>query len=72
MSKMTIELCPETGICTLLKEGAGKVDLVPDEVAGLRAAADAEAARALLAEVDDGFAGKLEVADLDEIRARLA
>jgi len=72
MGEVTVELCPETGICTIMKADAGKVDLLPDEVAQIReAAGDAEGIRATLAEADKDFAGKLDLSDLGAVAAKL-
>lgn len=72
MSKLTIELCPETGICTIIKEDAGKFDLLPDEVARIReASGDTQKVRATLAEANESLAGKLEAAELEEVAAKL-
>ena len=30
MDKLNIQLCPETGICSIIKENGKKVDLIPD------------------------------------------
>ena len=35
MSDLNIQLCPETGICSLIKADGKKVDLMPDEVAAV-------------------------------------
>lgn len=72
MSELTLELCPETGICTIRKEDVGKVDLLADEVARIReASGDAEKIRAALAEADGGFAAKLDPSDLQAVAAKL-
>ena len=72
MGKLNIQLCPETGICSIVKGDGSKVDLMPDEVKGLRAVAkSAQQIRAALSEVDSGFADSLETAELDQIAARL-
>ena len=72
MSELTVELCPETGICTIMKTDAGKVDLLPDEVARIRdVSGDAEGIRAALAEADKDFAGKLDLSDLGAVAAKL-
>ena len=53
MGKLNIELCPETGICTIVKTDGTKVDLMPDEVDSLRAAAaQPESVRQTIADVD--------------------
>ncbi len=65
MSKMNIQLCPETGICSIIKPDGKKIDLMPDEVIALRSASgDPNAIRQTLAEVNSGFAEEL---DADEV-----
>jgi hypothetical protein len=72
MAKLQIELCPETGICSLVREDGTKTDLMPDEVKQIAATAkDPAAIKATIAAVDDGFAGKLTAADLAQISAKL-
>ena len=72
MDKLKVELCPETGICSIIKKDGAKVDLMPDEVKSLRAAlADPEAARQVLAEADPGFAGSLTPEEISQLAARL-
>ena len=72
MSEVVIELCPETGICSIIKEGAGKVDLMPNEVEELRAAkGDAEGIKSQIGEVDGAFSSELSVDDLGAIAAKL-
>ena len=66
MSKLTIEQCSETGICSILREGGGRVDLMPDEVDKIRqASGDAEALKTVLSAVDGKFAGSLEADELN-------
>ena len=73
MGKLQIELCPETGICSLVREDGSKTDLMPDEVKQIAAAAkDSAAVKATIAAVDDGFAAKLSAADLAQISAKLS
>ena len=36
MDKVDVELCPETGICSIVRAGGTKTDLMPDEVQALR------------------------------------
>ena len=72
MGKLQIELCPETGICSLVREDGTKTDLMPDEVKQVAAAAkDPGAIKAVIAAVDDGFAGKLSPAEIAQISAKL-
>jgi hypothetical protein len=44
MSNINIELCPETGICSIIKGNGSKIDLMPDEVSRVRLAAGNPAA----------------------------
>ncbi|NQU11642.1 hypothetical protein HQ590_12685 [bacterium] len=72
MGTLNIEICPETGICSIVKGDGSKIDLMPDEVDGLRqASGQPDAMRQVLAEVDEGFAGKLESEEIDQLAARL-
>ena len=72
MAKLQIELCPETGICSLIREDGSKTDLMPDEVKQIAAAAkDTGAITAVIAAVDTDFAGKLSAAELGQISAKL-
>lgn len=68
MEKLNIEMCPETGICSIVKEGGKKVDMMPGEVAALReAAGDAEKIKDVLSTVDASFANELDAEDLEQI-----
>jgi len=72
MEKLTIELCPETGICSIVKPNGTKVDLMPDEVQDLRAALDnPESARQVVAEADDKFAASLSADEWKQLAERL-
>ena len=69
MSKLHIEMCPETGICSILKPDGAKIDLMPDEATAVQdASGKPEEIKKLLAEVDPNFADSLDKDDL----ARLA
>lgn len=72
MANLNVQLCPETGICSIIRKDGSKVDLMPDEVGGVRdAAGNAEAVRKALSEVDSDFAGKLKPEEIAEIAAEL-
>jgi len=72
MSNLNVQLCPETGICSIVKADGRKIDLMPDEVGALRdAAGDKDAIRKALAEVDSSFAEGLEPGELDQVSTRL-
>ncbi|MEN8254111.1 MAG: hypothetical protein ABFR33_01455 [Verrucomicrobiota bacterium] len=72
MSELNIELCPETGICSIIKEGGKKIDLMPNEVFDLReASGNPEKIKEAIAEVDDGFADGLDPDEIAQISGRL-
>lgn len=72
MSELNIQLCPETGICSLVKEDGSKIDLMPDEVSQVRdAAGDPDAVRKALGEIDSGFTEGLAPGQLSQISAIL-
>ena len=65
---MRIELCPETGICSILKEDGKRVDLMPDEVAQIKeASGDSGKISVVLASVDTSFSGSLSSEELFQI-----
>lgn len=73
MSKLTIELCPETGICSIVKQNGTKIDLMPNEVDELRqAAGDNEKSKELLAQVDPKFSDALEAEELNQISTEIS
>ena len=72
MSKLNVELCPETGISSIIKTNGEKIDHMPDEVATLRdAAKDPDAVRNTLATVDSAFAEGLDPAEITEVTESL-
>lgn len=72
MSELNIELCPETGICSIIKEDGKKVDLMPGEVAELRdASGNPEGIKQAIAEADHAFAGGLDSDEIAQIASRL-
>jgi len=65
---LKIELCPETGICSIGRGSTEKVDLMPDEVDALReAGGDAARIKAILAEADSAFAEGLSEEDVNKL-----
>jgi hypothetical protein len=71
MADLHFEVCPETGICTILREGA-KIDLMPDEVEAIRdAGGNAELVKAVLQESDRSFTAALTADELAKIGATL-
>ena len=70
--ELKIELCPETGICSIVRPDSTKVDLMPDEVEAIRSAGSgAEAIRSVICECDEGFAAKLGESELAQIGRKL-
>lgn len=68
MAKLNIQLCPETGICSVIKEDGTKIDMVPDEVAQLReASGDTEKSRTILAQIDAAFSESLDTKELHQL-----
>ncbi len=73
MSAVRVELCPETGICSVVKEDNTKVDLMPNEVAAIRdAQGDGSTVKSVFAECDSTFADSLDDAELKAIVSRLS
>ena len=67
MSDLDVHVCPETGICSILKNGA-KVDLMPDEAEAIREAAkNPEKIREIIAGCDSSFGNILSAEDLKQI-----
>jgi len=72
MSEMNIELCPETGICSLMKSNTSKADLMPFEVDDIRnAIGDATKIREIIAEADSTFANALSDEELIELASKI-
>ncbi len=68
MDKLNVSVCSETGMCSIIRSGTEKVDLLPTEVEALRAAqGDASEIRKIISECDSSFADKLAASDIDEI-----
>ena len=72
MGKITVETCPETGICSLVKDGNLKVDLLPTECEQLKmVAGDVTKAKAIIEQSDSLFAESLTTEELNDILRRL-
>ncbi|MBT3193920.1 MAG: hypothetical protein HN341_15355 [Verrucomicrobia bacterium] len=73
MNGVRIELCPETGICSIVKHGALKVDLMPNEVEDVRnAGGDAASIRAIVEECDSALAASLDDEDIAAVAGKLS
>ena len=72
MAGITVEKCPETGICSIIKEGGSKVDLMPDEGRQLiMAVGDTSKAKEIIKQCDSSFAESLTVEELNDIMSKL-
>jgi hypothetical protein len=68
MEKLGVELCPETGLCSIVRPGGLKADLMPDEVLAVRAAGgDLAKVREVVAGADDAFGAMLTDEELRQI-----
>ena len=68
MGKLNIELCPETGICSIIKGDGTKIDLMPNEVGDLRKiVTDPKAVKLALEEVDPSFAKSLDDQEIAQL-----
>jgi hypothetical protein len=72
MAEITVERCPETGICSIVRDGGSKIDLMPDEADQLLQVRNNSAKlRELLQEVDPAFAQALSDDEVARIGANL-
>ena len=72
MGKLNIELCPETGICSIVKGDGTKIDLMPNEVGDIRqASGKLDSITQVIAEVDPSFAEALDTEELQQLSATL-
>lgn len=68
MGNLKVELCPETGICSIVKGDGTKIDLMPDEVGDIRKIkTDPKALQKALGEVDSSFAQSLDAKELAQL-----
>lgn len=72
MSNINIEICPETGICSIIKSRAAKIDLTSPEVDAIRAAdGDVDTIKAIIGEGDYGFAKSLSADEIEDIACKI-
>ena len=72
MSDLNIQLCPETGICSIIKKDGNKIDLIPDEVSQVRnASGNPDAIRTALAQIDTSFAEGLDSEEINQVSNEL-
>ena len=69
---LEIHQCPETGICSVFQENGTKIDMMPGEVADLKAVSgDAEKIKEVLAKVDSSFTEKLTAEEVSQLSDEL-
>lgn len=72
MAEINVERCPESGICSIVKKGGAKIDLMPDEAQQLMQVRNNSAQlRQLLVDVDPAFAQALSDDEVAQIGANL-
>jgi hypothetical protein len=72
MSDLNVQMCPETGICSIIKADGNKIDLISSEVSQVReAAGKADAIRQVLAQIDPGFAAGLDSEEIARLSTKL-
>ena len=72
MGNLKVELCPETGICSIVKGDGSKIDLMPDEVGDIRKIkTDPKALQKAIGEVDSTFAQSLDAKELAQLAKAL-
>ena len=72
MSDLNIQMCPETGICSIIKCDGDKIDLISTEVSQVREASGSpDAIRQVLAQIDPGFAAGLDSEEIAKLSSEL-
>jgi hypothetical protein len=72
MSELNVQMCPETGICSIIKPGGDKIDLISSEVSQVReASGEPDAIRQVLSQIDPGFAAGLDSEEIARLSSEL-
>lgn len=72
MNNLNIQLCPETGICSIIKKNGEKIDLMPFEVDQVKnAAGDPETIKDVLNEIDPNFVNALDSEEIGQVSKEL-
>ncbi len=72
MSDINVSVCSETGICSIIKSGTSKVDLMPGELDELKSAAgNVDNIRNIIAEADPSFAKDISDDEINQIVSSL-
>jgi len=73
MSELNVSVCSETGICSIIKSGTDKVDLMPSELDEIKdAGTDIAKIRKIVAEADPAFAKNLTDKELNNVIASIS
>ena len=74
METIIVEKCPETGICSLVKGGGNKTDLMPFEVDELKKLSvdDVEKIREVIGQGNEAFAKSLTPEEIKRIYCQIA
>ena len=68
MSELNVSVCSETGMCSIMKSGTDKVDLMPSEWGEIKEAGnDIAKIRDIVAEADPAFAKSLSDEELAKV-----
>ncbi len=69
---MKVEKCPETGICSIIREDGKKIDLMPYEVSQIQeATGDKSKMINVLRDVDDNFASTLTEKETEDLLSKI-
>jgi len=73
MSDLNIQLCPETGICSIIKKDGKKIDLMPFEVEQVKNAdGDPQVIKDALADIDPDFVAGLDSEEIGQVSKELS
>jgi len=73
MSNLNIQLCPETGICSIIKKDGKKIDLMPSEVEQIKEADGLQdAIKKAISEIDPDFAEELDSDEINQVSNKLS
>ena len=74
METIIVEKCPETGICSLVKGGGNKTDLMPFEVDELKKLSvdDVEKIREVIGQGNEAFAKSLSPEEIKRIYSQIS
>jgi hypothetical protein len=74
MKKLIVEVCPETGICSLVKDNGAKTDLMPFEVDELKklSADEVDKIKSVIRQGNADFAENLTADEIKHILGQIA